>query len=86
MMIAAFVAAVLAACQPTAEAHKQLEQQFNEQRISASLNVKGNILEVWSSPTGSWTALITKPDGMSCVLDYGTGVATFPMPKPGRPA
>lgn len=85
-MIAAFAVAALAACQPTADMHKQLDQDFKESRISASLNAKGNILEVWASPAGSWTALISKPDGTSCVLDHGNGVATYPMPKPGRPA
>lgn len=86
MMIAAFAAAALAACQPSTEVYQSLTRDFNESRVAAGLNKKGNVLEVWASPEGTWTALLTRPDGTSCIVDAGSGVAAYPMAAPGDPA
>ncbi|WP_103173796.1 hypothetical protein [Paracoccus sp. SY] len=86
MTAAAILAAAFTACMPYADAYEAMEKE-GKARIMAGLNGKGNITEVWANPKGAWTAFVTTPEGTSCPLDWGKeGVASYPKPKPGRPA
>lgn len=80
-MIALLTAA--AACLPTPQVHAELADKYHEARIIAGLSNRGAILELWASEGGTWTALVTRPDGMSCIVDAGQGIAAF---APGDPA
>ncbi|RNF35769.1 hypothetical protein [Paracoccus methylarcula] len=69
-MIDLILAAGLA-CLPTAQVYEQLTETYSETRAVSGLSDRGAILEIWASPEGTWTALITTPDGRSCLLDAG---------------
>ncbi|MBD9528958.1 hypothetical protein [Paracoccus sp. PAR01] len=71
-----------AACFPTPEIHAQLGDKYGEARLAVGLSQSGNILEIWAGPSGSWTALVTRPDGTSCVVDVGQGMQVV---TPGEP-
>lgn len=49
---------------------KMLAQRFGEQPKAAGL-VGDRVVELLVSQTGSWTLLMTGPDGRSCVLTGG---------------
>lgn len=50
----------------------QLEKQFDEQVAGRGLAANGKLmLELFVSETGSWTVLVSEPDGRSCVLGSG---------------
>jgi hypothetical protein len=50
-----------------------LENNFDETAQSIGLSSDGNLLEVFASSEGTWTALLTTPRGVSCII--GTGEA-----------
>ncbi len=55
-----------------AEMMKQLDGRFSESQVAIGLASNGQLIEVFSTGDGStWTIVITKPDGMSCVLTTG---------------
>ncbi len=59
-------------CMTHAEMMKQLDGRFSESQVAIGLASNGQLLEVFSTGDGStWTIVITKPDGMSCVLTTG---------------
>ena len=50
-----------------------LARVHGERPIAVGLASDGTVVEILSSNTGSWTVLFTRPDGRSCVIDYGQG-------------
>ncbi|WP_424933165.1 hypothetical protein [Amaricoccus macauensis] len=80
----AFVACALAAPQlaaetrttrPCAERSKvieRLEDRYGETLQSLGLQENSSLLEVYASDsTGTWTILITRPDGVACLVASG---------------
>lgn len=61
-----------------------LGERFNETLRSFGLQADGLVLELYASPEGSWTALLTRPDGVSCVVASGEAWSTMPGPKAGK--
>ncbi|NNE85183.1 MAG: hypothetical protein HKN28_14560 [Alphaproteobacteria bacterium] len=57
------------------EARKSLIEKFDkgygESPIAVGLASTGNLLEVLISADGTWTILITRPDGMTCIAAAG---------------
>ena len=49
----------------------KLEESFAERPIAMGLTNKGAVLEVFASKSGSWTFLVTMPDGVTCVVASG---------------
>ncbi len=49
----------------------KLEQSYHEQASAFGLTNNGMIIEVFTSPEGSWTIFVTRPDGVSCLLATG---------------
>jgi hypothetical protein len=59
-------------CAARDEVVRKLEERFGETLQSVGLQQDENLVEVYSSErTGSWTILMTRPDGMSCLLAAG---------------
>ena len=52
---------------------KQLEINYKEKPVAMGLSKSGRLLEIFSSRLGTWTAVLTTPDGVSCVVDSGDG-------------
>ena len=44
------------------------------------------VLELYASPNGSWTAILTLPSGKSCVVASGEAWTTLPPMPIGEPA
>lgn len=51
---------------------ERLSNKYGETRQSAGLNQNNGMVEVFASnETGTWTILITMPNGMSCLMAAG---------------
>ena len=60
------------ACAARGEVVAKLAQRFGETLRSVGLQRADGLVEVYASETtGTWTILVTRPDGMSCLLAAG---------------
>ena len=61
-----------AVCGPRDGVIAKLQKTYGETRESVGLNGTTALFEVWTSEkTGSWTILMTRPDGLSCIVAAG---------------
>ena len=58
-------------CGPRKALTKKLEQAYGETRQGVGLTGGQVLFEVWTSEKGTWTLLLTRPDGKSCVMAVG---------------
>ncbi|WP_069299496.1 hypothetical protein [Neptunicoccus sediminis] len=62
-----------APCGPRAEIVTHLAQTYQEVRRGAGLSSATRVVELWSSAqTGSFSILLSYPNGMACVLATGS--------------
>jgi len=71
-------------CGPHNDIVGKLDTQFEERQSAAGLANSGDLLEVFTSKGGSWTILITRPDGTSCLV--ATGDTWMESPEPTKTA
>jgi len=48
-----------------------LSDDYKESRNSIGLANSGSVVEVFSSSDGSWSMIVTRPDGISCLVAAG---------------
>lgn len=59
-------------CAPRSDIVAQLEKKYGETRRGAGLQNRGAVTEVFASAkTGTWTIIVTRPDGTSCAVAAG---------------
>ena len=75
---AGFALADTPRCAPHADMLSVLAKQYGEAPQAIGI-VNGNtVLEVLSSKTGSFTVLVTRPDGVACILAAGQDFEEVP--------
>lgn len=75
MMAKAF--AQQAACGDRDAIVKMLSEKYQEQVVDRGLiPSQQQILEIFASPSGSWTVLVSRPSGMTCIMGCGRGLQT----------
>ena len=77
------------ACAERTRVVEKLQERFGETLRSLGLQRDDGVVEVYSSEkSGTWTILMTRPDGMSCLIAAGQGWEqdVQPLDKPGSPA
>lgn len=80
-------AAETGACAARGEVVAKLAQRFGETLRSVGLQRADGLVEVYASEkTGTWTILVTRPDGMSCLLAAGELWEEEPKAAPGEDA
>lgn len=96
LLLAGLVLLALSSCQveaQTAQAtcfpHNQivtvLQEQYGEQQTILGLTEGGLVMEIFSSPeTGTWSALITHPDGTTCLASSGNNFEFAVTTVPGE--
>ena len=72
------------ACGERAKFTLKLEQSFAEHPVAMGLTDKGAVLEVFAPKKGSWTFLITMPDGLTCVVASGESWESFGAARLGQ--
>ncbi len=55
-----------------------LKRQYHEAPAAMGLASNGAVLEVLTSKRGSWTVIVTRPDGTSCVVAAGESWEELP--------
>jgi len=64
-------AAAAANCKPREDIVKVLSSKYKESRRAYGLSNQTQVLELYASDSGSWTAVVTTPDGKSCIVASG---------------
>ena len=59
-----------------------LEKIHSEAPVSMGLGSNGAIIEIFASPTGAFTIIMTRPDGLTCVMTAGELWENLPKPLP----
>jgi len=61
-----------------------LHNKYNEVPVVRGLANNNTMLEVFASPEGSWTILVTRSDGVTCAMASGQNLEILPTrPKQG---
>jgi len=79
IVLVGFTAQAQSVCTERAKFVDQLAVNYAENTVGLGLVNNGNVLEILVSKNGTWTILITKPTGISCVV--ATGEAWERVPK-----
>ena len=72
------------ACGERAKFTLKLEETFSEHPVAMGLTDKGAVLEVFASKSGSWTFLITMPNGLTCVVPSERSAESLSAPHVDR--
>jgi len=60
----------------------RLESGYKESATGFGLAGNGGVVELYTSKKGSWTLLMTQPNGMSCLIAAGENWESLPDTKP----
>ena len=82
-ILAAFLLAQQQPCGPTGMVEKRIADQYGESIVGAGITPGGVLFTTANPDTGSFTVMLRRPDGQTCVLIGGTGYATMQAVKPG---
>jgi hypothetical protein len=58
-------------CGPRDTVLDHLAREYGEVHIGQGVTSQGQLLEVLTSPSGSWTLLLSLPNGQSCIAAAG---------------
>ncbi len=76
-------------CAERTQVIERLAEKYGETLQSAGMHSNNGLLEVYASEdTGTWTILVTSPDGTSCLIAAGQMWErnATPLTKPGKDA
>ena len=59
------------ACGPREQLVKLLADRYKEGPVGMGLSRPGQVMEVFASSHGSWTMVLTMPDGKACMIATG---------------
>lgn len=65
-----------------------LSDRFSERHVASGFQSEAGLMEIWASDTDStWTILLTRPDGQTCIMASGTHwLENSMVPASGDPA
>lgn len=78
LVVAAMMPAHAAACLAREDIGERLADDHGERLRAAGLASNGELLEVFASPGGTWTLVLTDASGRSCVVASGEGWSPEP--------
>ena len=85
LIVGSFLLSPAALAQPVCGQHNSvsdnLKKSYSEAPVSMGLTTGGGIIEVFASDKGSWTMVITQPNGVSCLIAVGQDWETLPKPE-----
>ncbi len=64
-------------CSERAKFLNALSSVHSESPVAMGLGANGSVVGVLASKTGSWTILVTSPNGTTCVVAVGEGWETL---------
>ena len=72
------------ACGSRAEVVHKLKQGYSERPVSMGLNTSGHVVEVFASKAGTFTIVLTFPNGTSCLISVGENWQNIPTDEGQR--
>ena len=82
LVIASCLIAPTALAQSACSSHKMVAENLNkayaETPVSMGVTIGGAVIEVFASPDGTWTLVITQPNGVTCLIAAGNDWETLP--------
>ncbi len=72
-------------CGDRAELVSRIEKGYAESRRSLGLASDGAVFEVFTSAKGTWSLVVTHPNGQSCLVAAGEAWENLPLPVKGQP-
>ena len=73
--------ALAPACHSHADLAAMLNQRYSEAPSAVGVQANGHLVEVFASNDGtSWTIVVTRPDGRSCIVAVGEDWEMLPNP------
>lgn len=79
-------AAAQTVCGERGEFIDHLSRNYDEAPVAMGLVSNGSVLEVLASDKGTWTVIVTRPDGMTCVVATGEAWEGIPTLTAGAGA
>lgn len=73
-------------CAPRQAILDKFAAEFGEVPFGGGVDGAGQLIEILTSPSGSWTMLIVRPDKTACIMGSGDGWLEYPPSVPGRGA
>lgn len=73
-------------CMPREALVADLTGRWGETVAARGLSTASELLEIWTSPAGTWTAVVFGPSGTSCIVAEGQGWEAVAQPAQGRGA
>ena len=73
-------------CAPRAALLEKLAADFGEAPFAGGVDGGGNLMEILSSPKGTWTLLIVLPNKTACIVGSGEGWLVYEPTATGRGA
>ncbi len=68
-----------ALCNSRATLLTKLDEQYSESPSAIGLASNGSLLEVLTSDKGSWTIIVTAPNGTTCMVASGNSWELLPI-------
>ena len=59
----------------------RLENGYQEFNSAMGMSTNGGLVELYTSDKGTWTLMLTQPDGISCLIAAGQNWESFSSPK-----
>ena len=59
----------------------RLENGYQEFNSAMGMSTNGGLVELYTSDKGTWTLMLTQPDGISCLIAAGQNWESFNNPK-----
>lgn len=70
-------------CGDRSEALARLEHVFSEAPVAMGLASNGAVVEIFTSKAGTFTIILTRPDGVSCLVLSGESWENLPAQLAG---
>lgn len=70
--------AQVVACATHADVSAALKKRFGEEAVVIGITSRGELIELYSSPKGTWTVVLTSTAGLSCIFSEGTDLEFIP--------
>lgn len=70
-MISFPVKSQVSVCAPRYEIISGLTDDYDETQVSIGLDKFGNVVEIFVSDLGTWSFIVTRPDGVTCIISAG---------------
>ena len=82
LLIGSSFISTAAAAQPVCGSHntvsENLKDGYAEAPVSMGVTTSGAVIEVFASENGTWTLVITQPNGLSCLIAAGQDWESLP--------